>query len=74
MGTYQGQSIQQHSHTYSKSLSETAEDGGYNSKTVGSNTQSDHKTIDMFNSNNQIFPTTSKTRPESITMNYMIKF
>ena len=75
MGTYQGQSIQMHSHTYSKSLSESAEDGGYNGKTVGSNTQADHKTINMFDSaNNQIYPASAETRPESISMNYMIRY
>ena len=75
MGTYQGQSIQMHSHTYSKSNSESVQDGGYSSKTVGSNIHSDHNTINMFDSsNNQINLASAETRPESISMNYMIKF
>ena len=75
MSQYQGQSLQMHSHTYSKSNSESAEDGGYNSKTVGSNIHSDHKTLNMFDSsNNQINLASAETRPESISLNYMIKF
>jgi microcystin-dependent protein len=73
MGTYQGQSIQQHSHNYSKSLSETSGSGLVNFS-VGSNTHVQTKTSDMFDNNNQIFQNNSETRPESISLNYMIKF
>ena len=41
MGAYQGQSIQMHSHNYSKSGHESAGSGGLGSVTVGSNSYTD---------------------------------
>ena len=75
MGTYQGQSIQTHSHNFEKSGNESAGSGGLGSITVGSNSYTATKTSDMFDHvNNQIYPSAAETRPESISMNYMIKY
>jgi len=75
MGTYQGQSIQTHSHNFEKSGNESAGSGGLGTITVGSNSYTATKTSNMFDSaNNQIYQSVAETRPESISMNYMIKY
>jgi microcystin-dependent protein len=78
MGQYQGQQIQKHGHEYrSANTSETVDkvNAPSQNQTVGSNNYTDNITTTMYDGNNiEIMVADTETRPESISMNYMIKY
>ena len=77
MGTYQSQSIQKHSHDYQKPYL-TADVTNYGvsaRKTVYDNVSTTLKTESLYDDNNNEIPNiNAETRPESIVLNYMIKY
>jgi len=66
MGTYQGQSVMEHTHDYERA--ENSHTVGHNNvshRTVWDDVRSTAKTGDMYDSqDNQILPSQSETRPE----------
>jgi len=77
MGTYQSQSIQEHGHDYQKpsNTSTVTNFGSTQSRSVWDNVTSTNKTSSLYDSSDQpIYPANAETRPECITMNYIIKY
>jgi microcystin-dependent protein len=77
MGIYQTQQVQDHGHSYySANTSETTVrvDSTTPTQTVGSNNYTDNVTYDKWLYGKKAIPGENETRPETISMNYMIKY
>ena len=75
-GLYQGQSVMEHTHGYEKANSrKTTGFNNVNQVEVWDDVTSSVKTTGVYDMNdNKLLPMFAETRPETISMNYMIKY